>query len=52
MQFESPHAGKRSLCVDLKKPAGWRGFHELAKTADVVIQNFAPDAFDRLVGRY
>jgi formyl-CoA transferase len=50
VQFSLLNAGKRSLCLDLKQPAGREVFVELAKTADVVIQNFAPGAFDRLVG--
>ena len=50
VQFSLLNAGKRSLCLDLKKPAGRQLFIELAKSADVVIQNFAPGAFDRLVG--
>jgi len=50
VQFSLLNAGKRSLCLDLKKPAGRQLFFDLAKSADVVIQNFAPGAFDRLVG--
>jgi crotonobetainyl-CoA:carnitine CoA-transferase CaiB-like acyl-CoA transferase len=50
VQFSLLNAGKRSLCIDLKQPEGRELFCELAKTADVVIQNFAPGAFDRLVG--
>jgi formyl-CoA transferase len=50
MQFSLLNAGKRSLCLDLKQSAGRDVFFELAGTADVVIQNFAPGAFDRLVG--
>jgi formyl-CoA transferase len=50
MQFSLLNAGKRSLCLDLKHPAGREVFFELAGKADVVIQNFAPGAFDRLVG--
>ena len=49
VQFSLLNAGKRSLCLDLKKPAGREVFVELAKTVDVVIQNFAPGVFDRLV---
>jgi crotonobetainyl-CoA:carnitine CoA-transferase CaiB-like acyl-CoA transferase len=50
VQFSLLNAGKRSLCLDLKKPAGRQLFFDLAKSADVIIQNFAPGAFDRLVG--
>jgi crotonobetainyl-CoA:carnitine CoA-transferase CaiB-like acyl-CoA transferase len=50
MQFGLLNAGKRSLSIDLKSEAGRRLFIELAKTVDVVIQNYAPGTFDRLVG--
>jgi crotonobetainyl-CoA:carnitine CoA-transferase CaiB-like acyl-CoA transferase len=50
VQFGLLNAGKRSLSIDLKNPDGRRLFIELAKTVDVVIQNYAPDTFDRLVG--
>jgi crotonobetainyl-CoA:carnitine CoA-transferase CaiB-like acyl-CoA transferase len=50
VQFGLLNAGKRSLCIDLKSEAGRRVFTDLAATADVIIQNFAPGAFDRLVG--
>jgi crotonobetainyl-CoA:carnitine CoA-transferase CaiB-like acyl-CoA transferase len=50
VQFGLLNAGKRSLCIDLKQDAGRRVFTKLASTADVIIQNFAPGAFDRLVG--
>lgn len=50
VQFGLLNAGKRSLCIDLKSPDGRNVFSELAAKADVVIQNFAPGVFDRLVG--
>jgi crotonobetainyl-CoA:carnitine CoA-transferase CaiB-like acyl-CoA transferase len=50
VQFGMLNAGKQSLCIDLKNPEGRRVFIELAKHADVIIQNYAPRAFDRLVG--
>ena len=50
VQFGLLNAGKRSLCIDLKSEHGRRIFTDLAATADVIIQNFAPGAFDRLVG--
>ncbi len=49
MQFSMLNAGKRSLSIDLKTDEGKRVFHDLACQADVVIQNFAPGAFERLV---
>ncbi len=42
MQFGLLNAGKRSLSIDLKNEDGRRLFTELAETADVVIQNYAP----------
>lgn len=50
MQFGLLNAGKRSLSIDLKNEVGRRLFIKLAKTVDVVIQNYAPETFDRLVG--
>lgn len=50
MQFGLLNAGKRSLCIDLKQAEGRRIFIEVAKTFDVVLQNYAPETFDRLVG--
>jgi len=49
-QFAMMNAGKRSLRLDLKKPAGQALFRDLAATADVIVQNYAPGTFDRLVG--
>jgi crotonobetainyl-CoA:carnitine CoA-transferase CaiB-like acyl-CoA transferase len=39
---------KRSLAIDLKSDQGRELIHELAKDADVVIENFAPGTMDRL----
>src|SRR5438132_7525986 len=40
--------GKRSLELDLKAPAGRDLFLRLVGTADVIIDNFAPGALERL----
>jgi itaconate CoA-transferase len=40
--------GKRSLALDLKHPRGQEIVHRLVADADVVVQNFAPGALDRL----
>src|SRR5688572_12547461 len=40
--------GKRSLTLDLKHEKGIELAHRLVERADVVLQNFAPGAFDRL----
>ena len=49
-QFGMLNAGKRNISIDLKHPDGRQLFFDLANTADVVIQNFAPGTFDRLIG--
>ena len=38
---------KRDICLDLKNPAGFRIAEQLIALADVLIENFAPGAFDR-----
>lgn len=40
--------GQRSLAVDLRQPAGREAFVALARTADVVIDNFRPGVRERL----
>jgi len=42
------HRNKRSLCIDLKHPAGAALFRELVKKADVVVENFRSDVKKRL----
>ena len=39
---------KESLALDLKRPEALEVMHELLATADVFVQNLAPDAADRL----
>ena len=46
--FFACNRGKRSLCLDLKKPAGVEAAQVLIGTADVVMQNFRPGAMRRL----
>ena len=36
------NGGKKSLCVDLKRPQGLEILHSLVKQADVFIENFTP----------
>lgn len=43
-----PNVGKRAICVDGSKVAGRGVLAELARSADVVIQNFRPGAVERL----
>jgi crotonobetainyl-CoA:carnitine CoA-transferase CaiB-like acyl-CoA transferase len=45
--FTMCNRGKRSIAVDITKPAGRDVVIELAKGADVFIENFRPDVLDR-----
>lgn len=46
--FPTFNRNKRSLCVDLKKPAGLALVRRLAAEADVLIENFRSGAMDKL----
>src|SRR3712207_1161344 len=46
--FPTFNRNKRSLCVDLKKPAGLALVRRLAADADVLIENFRPGAMEKL----
>lgn len=46
--FFAANAGKRSLALDLKKPAGKEALLRLADGADVLIQSMRPGAAERL----
>ena len=46
--FQNLHRNKRSMTLDLKSKAGVAVFHKLAKTADVVVENYRPDVKHRL----
>src|ERR1700692_4185588 len=46
--FLQYNANKRSVAVNLKDPRGLELVKELARTADVMIENFAPGAIERL----
>jgi crotonobetainyl-CoA:carnitine CoA-transferase CaiB-like acyl-CoA transferase len=46
--FPMYNRNKRSLCVDLKSPAGREVVLRLTDTADVLIENFRPGTMDRL----
>jgi crotonobetainyl-CoA:carnitine CoA-transferase CaiB-like acyl-CoA transferase len=48
VQFMSQNRNKRSLRLDLKSPEGKAVFLRMAKTADVVVENFRPGTVDRL----
>ncbi|MFV0307336.1 MAG: CaiB/BaiF CoA transferase family protein [Desertimonas sp.] len=44
--FDGCNRGKRSLTLDLRKPAGKEVFLRLVETADVVISNFKPGTLE------
>ncbi len=46
--FAAFNRNKRSLALDLKRPAGRAAMHRLAATADVVIENYGPGTMERL----
>lgn len=46
--YLSLNRNKRSVAVDLKQPAGREAVRELARDADIVVENFRPGVMDRL----
>ena len=46
--FLTCNRGKRSMCVDIKKSKGLELVLELAKNADVLVQNFRPGVIERM----
>ncbi|HEY4163455.1 MAG TPA: CoA transferase [Dongiaceae bacterium] len=46
--FMMLHRNKKSVALDLKQPEGIAIFHDLVRSADVLIQNFRPGAMERL----
>ena len=46
--FVSLNRGKKSIQLDLKSPEGCVQFRALAKTADVIVENFRPGVMERL----
>jgi crotonobetainyl-CoA:carnitine CoA-transferase CaiB-like acyl-CoA transferase len=46
--FQNLHRNKRSITLNLKLPQGREIFARLAKTADVVVENYRPDVKYRL----
>ena len=46
--FLAQNAGKRSLTINLKNPAGKEVFRRLVATADVIVENFRPGVMDRV----
>lgn len=46
--FQNLHRNKRSMTLDLKEARGREVFRRLARTADVVVENYRPDVKTRL----
>ena len=46
--FINMNRNKRSVALDLKSEAGRAAFHELAKTADVIVENYRPGTMKKL----
>jgi crotonobetainyl-CoA:carnitine CoA-transferase CaiB-like acyl-CoA transferase len=46
--FATINRNKRAIAVDLQHPEGLKLIHELARRADVVLENFVPGVADRL----
>ena len=46
--YVQQNRGKRSLCLDLKKPAGAAIIRELIPKVDVLLENYAPGVIGRL----
>ena len=42
------HRNKRSLAINLKDPAGQQLFHDMARQADIIVENFRSDVKFRL----
>ncbi len=49
--FLNTNRSKRSICLDLKKPAGRDAVLRLIKSADVLVYNVRPQAMARLQSR-
>jgi crotonobetainyl-CoA:carnitine CoA-transferase CaiB-like acyl-CoA transferase len=47
IQFRFLNSGKRNIRLDLAQPAGQQVLRELARGADVLVQNLSPGAMDR-----
>lgn len=46
--FLAINRNKKSVTIDMKSEEGQRLYHELAKTADVIVENFRPGVTERL----
>ena len=48
LYFTMLNSNKRSITIDSKHPQGMRVLEALVKTCDVLVENFAPGALDRM----
>src|SRR5689334_254566 len=48
LYFTMLNGNKRSITIDSKHPQGMRVLNALIKTCDVLVENFAPGALDRM----
>ena len=46
--YHQQNAGKRNICVDLRAPGGAALILDLARHADILIENYRPDVMPRL----
>jgi formyl-CoA transferase len=46
--FNAVNRGKRSIVIDLKSPGGRGVFHRLARSTDILIENYRPGVMDAL----
>lgn len=46
--FDALNRGKRSIALDLRTPSAIAAIHRLARSADVLVENFRPGVMDRL----
>ncbi len=46
--FNQQNAGKRNICVDMRAAGAQALVFDLAKQADILIENFRPDVMPRL----
>ena len=46
--YVQQNRGKKSLCIDVKNPAGLAIIKDLVPKMDVVVQNYAPGAIERM----
>src|SRR5947199_3032972 len=49
LYFTMLNHNKRSITIDTKNPKGKQVLEALVKRCDVLVENFAPDALDRMV---